>query len=107
MEYVFNYHLKQRLSIQVNWIELFQQWLTKTSTIIELQSSLQALYPPYHKINDCELRAWKAILKATEYTEITLFDKNQSVVKTGQDIENAIKEIQGTSVTHLQPNRTR
>ena len=57
MNYVFNYHLKRRLSVHIDWLELFHQWLKEALTIMELQTSLCALYPFNHKINDRELRA--------------------------------------------------
>ena len=79
MNCIFNYHLKRRLSTHINWSKLFYQWL-KESTIIELQTSLTVLYPFNHKINDRELRAWKAMLRAVGCVEITPFNKEQSEV---------------------------
>ncbi|CAG8831805.1 12504_t:CDS:1, partial [Gigaspora rosea] len=45
MASVYKYHLNRYTYAQVNWKQLFSDWLSQEHTIIELQLTLQNLYP--------------------------------------------------------------
>ena len=77
---IFDYHLKKQTIANINWQQLFQNWLNQPSTIIELRGMLQQLYPYNYTFNERELRAWHALLKAMRCVEITPYSKDQSDV---------------------------
>jgi len=70
MDAIFNYHLKKRTP-NIDWRGVFQSWLEQKSTIIELHGKLKNLYPYNHEFSEREMRAWRAMLRATGCTEIT------------------------------------
>ncbi|CAJ0843966.1 2348_t:CDS:10 [Entrophospora sp. SA101] len=62
----------------------FKDWnnlniMESFSDIIELQSELASIYPSDHIFNERECRAWKALIKAAGDTNITPFDKKESM----------------------------
>ncbi|CAH1766189.1 13749_t:CDS:2, partial [Entrophospora sp. SA101] len=70
MDAIFNYNLKKRIP-NIDWRRVFQSWLDQKSTIIELHGKLKNLYPYNHEFSEREMRAWRAMLRATRCTEIT------------------------------------
>src|SRR5581483_8818036 len=81
MNHLYNYFLHRQTISNIQWHEFFIDWKNSSCTIIELYNSLTALYPSQYKFKDCELRAWKAMLKATGCHEITLLQKmNQKLI---------------------------
>ncbi len=80
MEKIFRYHLHKRTCSQVNWYSLFQEWKEDNCQIIELHSRLTLLYPDDYNFSEREVRAWRAMLRATGCVNITPFDKKESEV---------------------------
>jgi hypothetical protein len=80
MNKVFNYHLKKRVLMSINWKNLFIEWQNQISSIIELTQKLKEIYPVGYIIEDRELRAWKALLRHAGCTKITPFKKEESKV---------------------------
>ena len=80
MNHLFNHYLRRCTISNIQWHEFFIDWKNNPSTIIELHSSLRALYPSKHNFKDRELQAWKAMLKAAGCHEITPFKDDQSKV---------------------------
>jgi hypothetical protein len=80
MEQVFRYHLQKRTYSKVNWYLLFQKWKENNCKIIELHSQLASLYPNDYIFSEREIRAWRAMLRATGCTNITPFGKEKSEV---------------------------
>ncbi|CAG8837815.1 7164_t:CDS:2, partial [Cetraspora pellucida] len=42
---VFDYHVKHRTLANINWHQFFITWTNTNSTIIELRSALESIYP--------------------------------------------------------------
>ena len=80
MNHLYNYFLRRQTISNVQWHEFFIDWKNNPCTIIELYSSLTALYPPQYNFKDRELRAWKSMFKAAGCHEITPFTKDKSKV---------------------------
>ena len=80
MNHLFNHFLRHQTITNIQWHKFFIDWKNNSSTIIELYSSLTALYPLQYVFKDRELRAWKAMLKAAGCHEITPFTNNKSNV---------------------------
>ena len=55
MDNIFNYHLRKRTLSNINWRQLFQNWLAQESTIIELCEALKKIYPPNYLHDEREL----------------------------------------------------
>jgi len=80
MNHLYNYFLRRQTISNVQWHEFFIDWKNNPCTIIELYSSLIALYPPQYNFKDHELRVWKSMFKAAGCHEITPFTKDKSKV---------------------------
>jgi hypothetical protein len=80
MEPLYLHHLKTRTLAIIDWHKLFENWSFQSSDIVELQSELANIYPSDHIFSDRECRAWKALIKAAGGTNITPFDKKESMV---------------------------
>ncbi|CAB4485259.1 unnamed protein product [Rhizophagus irregularis] len=78
MEQIFRYHLQKRTCSQVDWYLLFREWKENNCPIIELHSQLASLYPNGYIFSEREMRAWRAMLRATGCINITPFDKEES-----------------------------
>ncbi|RIB19236.1 hypothetical protein C2G38_2036215 [Gigaspora rosea] len=78
MTLIYKYHLKRYTYAQVNWQQLFDNWLLQESTVIELQLTLCNLYPKNYTLKDREYRAWESFLRHVGCVGITPFDKKQS-----------------------------
>jgi hypothetical protein len=81
MNSLYEYHLKRRTIVGVNWLQLFKQWET-SGNIIEINVVLASLYPTNYQFNDREMQAWNSMLKAAGCTDITPFSKEVSHVIT-------------------------
>lgn len=80
MEPVFNYYLKKRTLASVNWHQLFISWAESDITIIDLKSQLKIIYPRNYNFDECEFRAWKAMLYVSRCTNIIPWPCNESEV---------------------------
>lgn len=80
MEPLYLYHLKSRTLADVDWYKLFKNWSLQSSNIIEIQSELSCIYPSDYIFNDREYRAWRSLIKAAGGTNITPFNKKESLV---------------------------
>ncbi|CAJ0862124.1 17200_t:CDS:2 [Entrophospora sp. SA101] len=79
MEPLYLYHLKSRTLADVNWYKLFKNWSLQSSNIIEIQSGLSCIYPSDYIFNDREYCAWRSLIKAAGGTNITPFNKKESL----------------------------
>jgi len=81
LQQAFDQHIKSRkigTKLLLDWRNLFIDWLHQESTIIQFPKALQNIYPIDHKIQDNELRAWKAMFIACGCTNVTPFKKEKS-----------------------------
>ncbi|RIB20501.1 hypothetical protein C2G38_2179132 [Gigaspora rosea] len=72
----------------INWYSVFINWLDQ-STIMELYSILEKIYPCNYKFSKREIRAWHAMFKATGCSPITLFSHNESQYEFWTRSENS------------------
>ena len=79
MNNLYEYHLKRRTIIEVNWLQLFKQW-ESSGCIIEINTALVNLYPKNYQFNDREMQAWSSMLKAAGCTDVTPFNNDVSPV---------------------------
>lgn len=82
MQKIFNHYLKKKTIANVDWCDFFNKWNKQDSTMIELYSSLEKIYPLNHKFSDRELQAWNAMLRAVGCTNITPFSNKISPVSS-------------------------
>ncbi|CAG8844978.1 25909_t:CDS:1, partial [Racocetra persica] len=68
---LYDYHLKRRTLSNINWHDLFINWSTQESNIIELNSTLNSLYPKDYQFDSRELNAWRSMFRAAGAHEIT------------------------------------
>ncbi|CAG8675684.1 27092_t:CDS:2 [Dentiscutata erythropus] len=64
MTKLYNHHLHKYTISAINWYSVFINWLDQ-STIIELYSILEKIYPSNYNFSEREIRAWHAMFKAT------------------------------------------
>ncbi|CAB4382708.1 unnamed protein product [Rhizophagus irregularis] len=85
LQQAFDHHIKSRktgkLALLDNWQSLFIDWLSQKSTIIQIPKALQNIYPVDYQIHHKELCAWKAMLIACGYTNVTPFEKKESNIE--------------------------
>ena len=79
MNSLYEYHLKRRTIVGINWFQLFKQW-EFSGNIIEISTILKELYPKNYQFNDREMQAWSSMLKAAGCTDITPFNSEVSPV---------------------------
>ena len=72
MNSIYEYHLKRRTIVGINWLQLFKQW-ESSGNIIKINTTLANLYPKNYQFSDREMQAWSSMFKATGYTDITPF----------------------------------
>ncbi|RIB02546.1 hypothetical protein C2G38_2227536 [Gigaspora rosea] len=94
-EKVFQYHLKRRLSSNINWCEFFISW-SKQNYIIELHQKLKEIYSKEQVIEEREWQAWKALLNHSGCTEITPYSKEQSDIAIQDALDNNLRGPNGT-----------
>jgi hypothetical protein len=80
MQKIFDYYLKKKTIANIGWYNFFYQWHKQDSSMIELCSSLEKMYPLDHRFSDRELQAWNAMLRAVGCTNITPFSNKISPV---------------------------
>ncbi|RHZ71753.1 hypothetical protein Glove_253g31 [Diversispora epigaea] len=80
MNRLYEYHLKKRTIVEINWLQLFKQWKF-SGYIIEINTTLSNLYSKKYQFNDREMQAWSSMLKATGCTNVTPFNSNISPYK--------------------------
>ena len=56
MNNLYEYHLKRRTIIEVNWLQLFKQW-ESSGNIIKINTTLANLYLKNHQFNDHKMQA--------------------------------------------------
>jgi hypothetical protein len=80
---VFNRHIKSRKlpNTIVNWSQLFHDWYKQESSIVQFPSILAKIYPEDYKLQDKELRAWRAMFKACGCSNITPFSHEESQIE--------------------------
>ncbi|CAJ0835368.1 9581_t:CDS:2, partial [Entrophospora sp. SA101] len=79
MEPLYLYHLKSHTLADVDWYKLFKNWSLQSSNIIEIRSELSCIYPSDYIFNDREYHAWRSLIKAAGDTNITPFNKKESL----------------------------
>ena len=79
MNSLYEYHLKRRTIVGINWLHLFKQW-ESGGNIIEINTILTNLYPKNYQFSDREMQAWSSMLKAAGCTDITPFNSEVSPV---------------------------
>jgi hypothetical protein len=77
---LYDYHLKRRSLANIEWYTFFTDWLEKGSTIIEIFSQLEMIYPKNYEIKKRELGAWQAMLRASGCHNITPWTQYESKV---------------------------
>ncbi len=80
MNKIFEHHLKNRTITNIDWYGFFCKWYKSDSSIIELSSSLEEMYPSDHKFTVRELQAWNSMLRSVGCTNITPFSNTISPV---------------------------
>ncbi|RHZ78757.1 hypothetical protein Glove_156g30 [Diversispora epigaea] len=56
MNRLYEYHLKRRTIVEINWLQLFKQW-ESSEYIIEINITLSNLYPKKYQFNNREMQA--------------------------------------------------
>ena len=79
MNRLYEYHLKRRTIVEINWLQLFKQW-ESSGYIIEINTTLSNLYPKNYQFSDREMQAWSSMLKAAGSTDVTPFNNDVSPV---------------------------
>ena len=77
MESLFDFHLKRRTIINIDWYQLFVKWDKQESSLIELHNELQIIYTENYKFNIQELRAWNAFLHAVDAHDVTPWSNDE------------------------------
>ncbi|CAB4491079.1 unnamed protein product [Rhizophagus irregularis] len=76
----------------IPWYEFLLNWKEYKCNIIELYSALENIYPEKYQFKEREFRAWKALLRSVECTNITPFDKDKSDKEFWTKAENPIDD---------------
>lgn len=71
MKSLFNFHLRRRTIVNINWHQLFVKWKKQESPLIELNKELQEIYSEDYQFNLRELAAWKTFLRAAGAHDVT------------------------------------
>jgi hypothetical protein len=80
---VFDRHIKSRKlpNKVINWSRLFHDWYKQESSIVQFPSILAKIYPEDYKLQDKELRAWRAMFQACGCSNITPFSHEKSQIE--------------------------
>jgi hypothetical protein len=84
LQKAFDCHIKSRKIgriLLLDWQNLFIDWLSQESMIIQIPKALQNIYPIDYQLQHKELCAWKAMFIACRCTNITLFGKKESDIE--------------------------
>ena len=71
MKSLFDFHLRRRIIININWHQLFVKWKEQESPLIELYKELHNMYPKNHQFSIRELGAWQTFLNAAGAHNVT------------------------------------
>ena len=71
MKSLFDFHLRRRTIININWHQLFVKWKEQESPLIELYKELHNMYPKNHQFSIRELGAWQTFLNAAGAHNVT------------------------------------
>ena len=77
MKPIFNYHLKRRTLVNIDWHGFFAE---SNVTIIDLKSNLRMIYPQNYTFGEREFGAWRAMLRASGCTNVTPWTLDESEV---------------------------
>jgi hypothetical protein len=80
MKLHFDFYLKRRTIININWHQLFIKWDEQESPLIELNSELHNIYPENHQFSICEMSAWQAFLHAVGTNNVTPWSCEEQVL---------------------------
>ena len=80
MKSLFNFHLKRRTIVNINWNQLFIKWKNQESPLIELNNELQEIYSEDYQLSSRELIAWKTFLNAAGAHNVTPWLRETSQV---------------------------
>ncbi|CAG8730379.1 7183_t:CDS:2, partial [Racocetra persica] len=75
INHLYNHFFHRHTISNIQWHKFFIDWKNSSSTIIEFHNSIVLLYPQQYIFKDRELRAWRALLKAAEFTYAELEKK--------------------------------
>ena len=80
MKKLYDYHLRRRTFVNIEWYNLFVRWNQNECNTIELSSELKKLYPPEYQLSDREMGAWLSMLRAAGCSDITPWPHGESEV---------------------------
>lgn len=80
---VFKRHIKSRKlpNTMINWPQLFHDWYKQESSIVQFPSVLAKIYPKDYKLQEKELRAWRAMFQACGCSNVTPFTHEKSQIE--------------------------
>lgn len=84
MNLIFEQNIKKRkitISTFSDWSNLFTNWYKQTNTIIQFPTILFQIYPDNYQFQEKELGAWRAMFRASGYTNITPSAKKQHIIE--------------------------
>jgi hypothetical protein len=84
LQKAFDCHIKSRKigrTLLLDWQNLFIDWLSQESTIIQIPKALQNIYPIDYQLQHKELCTWKAMFIACGCTNVTPFGKKESDIE--------------------------
>jgi hypothetical protein len=80
MKVLFDFHLKRRTIVNINWYQLFIKWNEQESPLIELNNELHNIYPENYQFNIREMGAWQTFLHAAGANNITPWSREEKVL---------------------------
>lgn len=81
LDQLFNQNVRKRkigLAALLDWKAMFQNLLEQDSTIFEFNQVMNIIYSSNYKLQDKDIRAWKAMLQASGCTNITPYSNKES-----------------------------
>lgn len=79
MKSLFDFHLKRRTIVNINWHQLFIGWNEQKSPLIELNSELHNIYPENHQFEMWEINAWQTFLSTAGANNVTPWSYEEKV----------------------------
>ncbi len=71
MKSLFDFHLKRRTIINIDWYQLFVKWKEQESPLIELNIEMQKIHTENYQFSMRELAAWQSFLRAAGAHNVT------------------------------------
>src|ERR1051325_5996830 len=71
MKSLFDFHLKRRTIVNINWHQLFIKWNEQKSLLIGLNSELHNIYPENYQFDMRETGVWQTFLRAAGANNVT------------------------------------